>query len=724
MTENKEKIQYKRVKTPSVIQMEAVECGAASLAMILAQKKLFITLEELRISCGVSRDGVKASNILKAARKYGLIAKGLRKEPEDLRYIKPPMIIHWNFNHFLVLEGFKKDKVYLNDPISGRKVITYEEFDMSFTGIVMTFEKGEDFKPGGKERSVLNLIKSRMQGLEKAFAFICITGLFLVVPGLLVPAFTRIFIDEVLIGLMNDWFKPLLLGMVITALFRFLLTWLQQHYILRFETKLALVSSAKFFWHILRLPIEFFNQRYAGEISERVQSNDTVANLIGERLTANLVNCFSVLFYVIIMFQYDISLTIVGVSIASINLLILHYISTYRKELSQKMLNDYGKLMGTSMAGLTAIESLKAGGNESDFFSKWSGYHAKCINSEQKMGITDQVLTHVPVFLSSINTAVILSLGGFKVINGVMSVGMLVAFQSLMASFLTPFQNIVALGGEMQNITGDMKRLDDVLDYKIDPIYYESDKIIQKTEDKVKLEGNIELKNISFGYNVLEPPFIKDFNINLTPGSRIALVGGSGSGKSTIAKIISGLNKQWEGDIFFDGINRDKISRELLNNSISVVDQDICMFSGTIRENLTMWNTAITDQAVIQALKDAEIYDIVAARPEGLDAKVSENGANFSGGQRQRLEIARALVCNPTILILDEATSALDPATEQKIDSNIRKRGCACIIVAHRLSTIRDADEIIVLKTGEIVERGNHEQLVEKQGAYYKLIQD
>jgi NHLM bacteriocin system ABC transporter peptidase/ATP-binding protein len=720
MEVNKERpVEYKRKKVPTILQMEAVECGAASLAMVMARFGLYKPLEELRVACGVSRDGSKASNLLKAARKYGFIAKGLRKEPEALRYIKPPMIIHWNFNHFLVLEGFKKDKVFLNDPAAGPRVVSFEEFDSSYTGIAMTFEEGPDFKKGGDKKTIFNLLSSRFKGLEQALSYITLAGLFLVIPGLVVPVFTKVFIDNVLIGMMHDWFKPLIFGMIITAVIRFILTALQQHYLLRLETKLALKTSAQFFWHVLRLPIDFFNQRYAGEIAGRVESNDTVANLIADKLTANFINLFTIIFYVVIMFQYDVWLTLIGISVAAMNFLFLHFISKHRKEQSQKILIEQGKLMGASMAGLSAIETLKAGGTESDFFSKWSGYQASYLNSAQKMGFSNQILSQVPMFLSALNSALILSIGGMKVMNGVMSVGMLVAFQSLMQSFIQPVEKIVELGGELQQITGDMTRLDDVFNYEADPMACSNE---EENISEVKLEGFVKLENISFGYNVLENPFIEDFNLNLIPGSRVALVGGSGSGKSTVAKIISGLNHAWGGNIYFDNTLRSECSKRAITNSLAVVDQDICMFEGTIRENLTLWDSTIPDSDVIQALKDAQIYDIVMARPGGLDSMITEGGANFSGGQRQRLEIARALVNNPSILILDEATSALDPKTEKIIDGNIRRRGCTCIIVAHRLSTIRDADEIIVLKNGNILERGNHHELLEQNGYYAGLI--
>ena len=706
-------------KVPAILQMEAVECGAASLSMILAYYGRIVPLEEMRIECGVSRDGSKASNILKAARKYGLEAKGFRMEPEELKKVKMPVIIFWNFNHFVVLKAIKRKKVYINDPASGPKVIPYEEFDQSFTGVVLTFKPTENFKKGGEKPSIIGPLKKRLKGSELAIVYVVIAGLFLVIPGLIVPTFSKIFIDNILVAGMKGWIKPLVIGMAATLVVQGALTWLQRYYLLKYETKLALESSARFFLHVLKLPIDFFFQRQLGEIGNRVQINDKVARLLAQDISVNILNLIMIIFFAILMYQYDKVLTFVGISIAVINLLILKFISNKRVTLNQRLLQERGKLVGTAMSGLQLIESLKSTGSEADFYSSWSGYQAKVLNAQQEMGVSNQILSTIPPFLKTINNVFILALGGLRVMEGHLSMGMLIAFQGLMGSFITPVNEIMNLGGKLQETFGDLNRLDDVMKYKRDDTFNEKLKI----DKKVKLDGYLELKNITFGYNKLEKPLIENFNLKINPGERVALVGGSGSGKSTVAKLVAGLYKPWDGEIFYDGKKLSEYPREVINNSIAMVDQDIFLFYGTVRENITMWDNTISEDVIIDAAKDAVIHDIITDRANGYDGIVDEGGANFSGGQRQRIEIARALVVNPSILILDEATSALDPTTEKLIDDNIRKRGCTCLIIAHRLSTIRDADEIIVLDRGKIVQRGTHDELLnDKEGLYYKLV--
>lgn len=708
--------------------MEAVECGAAALGIIMRRYGLWIPLEKLRVECGVSRDGSKASNILKAARKYGFECKGLRREPEALRELRCPCIIFWNFNHFVVLEGFGWDVVFINDPAYGPREISPEEFDQSFTGVVLTLEPGPEFKRAGSKPRLINNLIPRLKHARAAVSLIILAGIALVLPGMVIPAFSAIFVDSILVARMEWWLMPLLVGMVITALLRAALTALQQRYLMRLETRLALVESGRFFWHVLRLPIEFFGQRFGGEIGNRVALNDKVATLLSEDLASNTINLLLIVFYALMMWQYDWLLTLIGIAIAAINFVFLRYVSRRRIDDNQRLLQDRGKLMGTAMNGLQLIETLKATGSESDFFSRWAGYQAKVLNAEQKLAVTNAYLMAVPAFLTAVNTALILGIGGIRVMDGVLSMGMLVAFQSLMQSFLTPVNETVNLGSKLQETHGDLTRIDDVLNYEPDPRAAAS--LTRESEqspgrrDYAKLTGRLELRNLSFGYSRLERPLIEDFDLELVPGARVALVGGSGSGKSTVARVVVGLYNAWDGEILFDGEIRDRIDPMLLNNSLSMVDQEIALFEGSIRDNLTMWDQTVPMERIIQAARDACIHDDISALPGGYAYQLGEGGRNLSGGQRQRLEIARALVSNPSILIMDEATSALDPLTEKIVDRNIRRRGCTCLIVAHRLSTIRDSDEIIVLHRGAVLERGNHQSLMALDNHYSRLIQE
>lgn len=715
-------ITQKRKKVPTVLQMEAVECGAASLSMIFAFYKKYLPLEKLRVDCGVTRDGVKASNILKAARRYGFTARGFRKEPEDLKQVILPAIIHWNFNHFVVLEGFEKGKVYINDPGSGPRVISEEEFDLSFTGVVLTFEPGPDFFPSGKKNSFLDSLKNWLTGSRTAIIYLVLIGLLMVIPGLITPAFSKIFIDDVLLGGKKDWLKPLLWTMGAVVILQAVLTGLQQHYLLKMETKIAITNAGKFFWHIFRLPVEFFQQRSVGDISSRMQSNDLVAAFLSRELAETAIGFLTIIFYFLVMLQYSVTLALVSLSAALLSIAYLVYSSNKIETMNKKLLQDQGKVLGFSISGLYIIETLKASGSESDFFAKWSGYHAKEINAQQNLGKTTQVLIQLPEFLSQFADVIVLFVGGLIIISGNLTIGSLIAFQGLLGSFMNPVNSLTQMGMKMKQVQGDINRLEDVFKYNIDENVDREVEVESEEDAYKKLEGFIDIRDLSFGYNPWDPPLIENFNLTLKPGSRVALVGGSGSGKSTVARLISGINKPWSGEILFDGKRREDLPRSVIINSMAVVDQDITMFDGTIKENLTMWDSTISEFNIIRAAKDACIHDDIAIRDKGYDHKVSEGGANFSGGQRQRLEIARALAVNPSVLILDEATSALDVHTEKLVDENIRRRGCTCVIVAHRLSTIRDCDEIIVMERGKIVQRGTHDELKNVEGLYAQLI--
>ncbi len=705
-----------RVQTPTMLQMEAVECGAASLGIILGYHRRFVPLEELRVACGVSRDGSKASNILKAARKYDFVATGYKKEIESLRALKPPYIVFWNFNHFVVVNGFGKDKVFLNDPAVGPRVVTALEFDMAYTGVVLVFEPTSQFRSSGLPPRAFRGLPRRLRNSRLALGYAVVATLALALASLVIPVFSRVYVDDFLVAGKQKWLIPLLILMTLVVGIKALLTLLQQLILLKMETKLAVSSSAEFLWHVLSLPMEFFSQRYAGEVSGRVQLNDQVAALLAGNLATNFVNVLFVGLYALLMFHYDVMLTWIGIFAGLINVIALQQMSRRRKDQNIRLLQERGKLTGVSMAALQLIETVKSTGAESDYFSRWAGYQAKVVNAEQELGVSSQILSTIPVLVTGVAGVAVLAAGSLRVMNGFLTVGALVTVQALMSSFLEPINRLVDLGGTLQEAEGDLGRLEDVVQYPRPPLPKD------KGGDRRPLSGKLELRSVTFGYSRLDPPQLKNFSLTLHPGQRIALVGGSGSGKSTVAKLVSGLYQPWEGEILFDDQLREDIAPGVLPASVAMVDQDIVIFGGTIRQNLTLWDETIPEATVMQAAEDAVIHGDIAGRTGGYDSLMEEEGRNFSGGQRQRMEIARALTANPRLLILDEATSALDTQVERMIDDQLRRRGCTCLIVAHRLSTVRDCDEIVVLSEGSIQQRGTHDSLMEAGGLYADLV--
>lgn len=707
-------------RAPTVLQMEAVECGAAALAMVLAHYGAWIPLEQLRVACGVSRDGSKASNIVKAARSFGLAAKGFRKEPSTLHELPMPSIIHWNFNHFVVLEGIHGAYASINDPAMGRRKVSMAELDLAFTGVALAMQPTEAFKKVGHRPKGLKLLLRELRGSRAAVALLIIVSLSLIIPGIVIPGFTKVFIDEVLIQNTTSWLTPLLIGMGITALFRAAVVALQQSLLLRLQTKLAVVMISRFLWHVLSLPMDFFSQRHAGDISTRVGTNEQIARLLSGGVVTNALNLTSVVFFAAAMMFYDVLLASIGVAMSLINVVALKIISRSREDLSRKLAQEQGKLIGSMVSAVRTIETLKASGLEDEAFGHWSGIQAKSLNAEQELGASSIFLDMLPTLLSGLTVAAILGVGGLRVIEGSLTLGGLVAFQSLMASFSEPITALVNQVGAFQTIKGGLERLEDVYNYPLEKKPETSGS--KPNPVQPKLVGRIELQNIRFGYSILEAPLLDDLSIAIEPGKRVALVGPSGSGKSTLGRLICGLYKPWSGEVRIDGWTLPEIPPDVFANSFAYVDQDIFLFEGTARDNLTLWDRTVSEPEISQALKDAAIHDEITTRSGNYDCHVVEGGSNFSGGQRQRIEIARALVTNPSVVVLDEATAALDPITEKAIDENLRRRGCTCVIIAHRLSTIRDCDEIIVLDQGRIVERGTHEQLIAMQNTYAQLV--
>ena len=711
-----------RVKVPTILQMEATECGAASLSMILAHYKLWLPLEKLRQECGVNRDGSKASCVIRAARNRGCNANGYRWKADRLKEVgKYPLIIHWEFNHFVVLEGIKGDTVYLNDPAMGRRTVKWEDFRTSYTGVALDIVPNENFKPEGRRYNIFKAVAEKLAQDKWAVLFILLLNLGMIIPGLASPVFSQIFLDDILTRKHPDWMFNFCLAMTVSWVVCGTMTWLQAVILTKWQRKLTLADSSSFFWHLLRLPMQFFNQRYAAEVASRVSFNESIAGVLSGPAATAVLNLLVAIFYLLLLLQYNVTLTIIGVFFSSVDIIIFFALRRHLTDLNMKIQQDAGKGYGVTMNGLMMIETIKANGNEADFFSKWAGYKAKVLSASQDAALWQMTATIIPTLLGGINGALIMTLGGFSIMDGAMTAGMFMAFQNLMGSFQAPVGALLSLGSTLQSTEMQMQRLDDVRRYEIDDLNCREEEVSDHVD---RLNGDLELREIDFGYSPLEKPLLSKFSLHIEPGHWVAVVGESGSGKSTVAKVVTGIYEEWSGEVRFDGKLRREIPRAAIVNSVAAVDQDIFQITGTVTENLTLFDSSIEKAEVIRAAKDACIHDDILQLEKGYDSQVSEGGLNFSGGQRQRLEIARALAINPSLLILDEATSALDPMTEQIVLENIRRRGCSCLIVAHRLSTIRDCDEIIVLEHGEVMERGTHREMMKHDGPYRRLIEE
>ena len=697
-------------KVPVVMQLEALECGAASLTMILAYFGKWIPLEQVRADCGVSRDGSNARNILKAARSYGLIAKGYRYEPEELRNEgKFPCIIHWNFNHFVVLDGFKGNKAYLNDPAKGSYSVSMETFDSSFTGICMMFEPGENFEPGGKQKSVMDFARSRLKGAGAAIAFTVFTTLISSLLGIINPAFSRIFLDRLLTRENPEWFMPFIAALSVMTAVQLLVSVIQSSMSLKINGKMEICGSTSYMWKVLRMPMEFFSQRMAGDIRQRQFTNSSIANSLVNTFAPLVLQAIMMAFYLVVMIRYSRILTLVGIASIFVNLFMSRIISKKRVNLTRVQMRDSGMLAAATVAGIEMIETIKASGAENGYFERWAGYRAGVNSQSVKFAKFNQYLGIIPTLVSQVTGILVMVLGVWLTIEGKFTVGMVMAFQGFLSSFTGPAMTLISAGQTLQEMRTQMERVEDVMQYPTD-VNYENE-TIDDDKEYDKLSGAVEKKHVTFGYSKLADPLIEDFNLSLKPGARVAFVGSSGCGKSTLSKLISGLYHPWSGEILFDGKPMSEIDRSVFTGSLAVVDQDIILFEDTIANNIKMWDDSIEDFEVILAAKDAQLHEDIMMREGGYNYKLTEGGKDFSGGQRQRMEIARVLAHDPTIIILDEATSALDAKTEYEVVKSIKDRGITCIVVAHRLSTIRDCDEIIVLNNGKVVERGTHDEL-------------
>ena len=707
-------------KVPVVMQLEALECGAAALAMVMAYYGRWVPLEQVRLDCGVSRDGSKAKNIFLAAQNYGFEVKAYRYSLESIRKnAKFPCIIHWNMNHFVVLKGFRGNHAYLNDPARGAVKVTMDEFDASFTGVTLIIEPSESFEPGGKPKSTLRFARKRLAGAGAAVAFVMLTTAIGYLFGIVNSVTSRIFMDRLLTGINRDWLYPFISALLILAAVQIVVAWARAIYSLRINGKMAAIGSTTYMWKVLHLPMEFFSQRLAGDIQSRLGLNSSIASTLVDTFAPLLLNTVMMVFYLVVMLKQSPLLTLIGLVTLVLNVVMSRVISKKRVNITRVQMRDAGRLEAVTAGGIDMIETIKACGAENGFFRKWAGYQASVNAQGVKSARTNHYLGMIPGFFTTLANYAVLLLGVWMTMQGRFTLGAVMMFQGFLGSFMSPAMTLVSAGQTIQEMRTQMERVEDVMEYPEDGAAAER---AADNGELCKLGGRLELRNVTFGYSRLEEPLIKDLSLTVEPGKRIALVGASGCGKSTVSKLISGLYQPWSGEILFDGRPRSAYPREVMTGSLAVVDQDIILFEDTVANNIRMMDQSIKDYEIILAARDARIHDEITRLPGGYQHRIVSGGRDLSGGQRQRLEIARVLAQDPTIIILDEATSALDARTEHEVINAIRDRGITCIVIAHRLSTVRDCDEILVLDRGTVTERGTHRELMELGGAYAGLV--
>ena len=715
----------RRVPTPSLLQTHSTECGAACIGSVLGHFGRWVPFTELRERCEIGRDGSTAAGLKRAAEHYGLKCSGWSVRVSRLKKMRLPMILFWEFNHFLVLEGFDRKWFYLNDPASGRRKLSPEEFEAGFTGVALQFDLGPDFERGGEPPNLLHRLPLWLRGTSGALASAVASGLLLALLALAVPIGASVFVDHVL-GEGNPWGLAVAGALAAAGVLTYVLTWLKQRFLRRLAVRISVIAGNRCVSKLLRLPVNYFSHRLAGELAARIRSIDKIATSLAERFLGALIDGGMGVVFLAFMVAYDPALGLVVLGLALLNMLSLGLIARVRSDAAGALRREQGLLVGIGTLMLNQLDTLRMAASEDRLFARWSAHQARELGARQRYSEHGHVIAALPGLFMMLGSAAVLAGGATKVMSGEWTLGALLAFFLVATMFLEPIGRFVGLAQERQTLLTDMARLDDITETSGDPGVTRraaASRGITTLNGHLRLTGSVELRDITFGYSHGRDPLIKDFSLVFEPGQHIGIVGPSGSGKSTLARLVAGVLHPWSGEVLFDGRPRHEIPDDVLSRSLAMVDQHIVLFSGSVRDNLTLWNPAVLDDDVVAAARDADIHDDILARPLGYATRVEEDASNFSGGQRQRLEIARALVGNPTVLILDEATSALDAATEARVGDALRRRGISCLSVAHRLSTIRDCDQIIVVDKGSEVQRGTHAELMEDEsGVYHRLV--